>query len=64
MEDLYKKILFIKMKESQTQEDKEKIQKLQQEIDFLKRKSEKKNVDLPDLGYMEWLDLKDKENYG
>jgi hypothetical protein len=62
MENLYKEILYIKMKEHQTQEDKEKIQKLQQEIDFLQKKSEKKIMDLPDMGYMEWLEYKEKEN--
>lgn len=61
MEHIQKEILYLKMKETQTQEDKQKIQKLQQELDFLRKKSEKKNYDLPDLGYMEWLDLKDKD---
>lgn len=57
--DISKEILELKLKDRQTQESKIKIQKLQQELDFLREKSKEERKDIPDLGYMEWLDFKE-----
>lgn len=57
--DISKEILELKLKDRQTQESKIKIQQLQQELDFLREKSKEERKDIPDLGYMEWLDFKE-----
>jgi hypothetical protein len=57
--DISKEILELKLKDKQTQESKLKIQKLQQELDFLREKSKEEREDIPDLGYMDWLDFKE-----
>jgi hypothetical protein len=57
--DISKEILELKLKDTQTQESKLKIQKLQQELDFLRKKSKEEREDIPDLGYMDWLDFKE-----
>ena len=57
--DISKEILELKLKDNKTQESKLKIQKLQQELDFLRNKSKEEREDIPDLGYMEWLDFKE-----
>lgn len=62
MKDINKKILEIKLKDNQSQEDKLKIQKMQQELDFLRNKSKDQRLDIPDIGYEEWLEFKDREN--
>lgn len=56
--DISKEILELKLKDRHTQESKLKIQKLQQELDFLRSKSKDEREDIPDLGYMDWLDFK------
>lgn len=60
--DTSKKILELKLKDNKTQEIKLKIQKLQQELDFLKEKSKDERQDIPDLGYMDWLDFKNNSD--
>ena len=57
--DISKEILELKLKDNKTQESKLKIQKLQQELDFLRNKSKEEREDIPDLGYMDWLDFKE-----
>ena len=57
--DISKEILELKLKDTQTQESKLKIQKLQQELDFLISKSKDERKEIPDLGYMDWLDFKE-----
>jgi hypothetical protein len=57
--DISKEILELKLKDRQTQESKLKIQKLQQELDFLRSKSNEEREEIPDLGYMDWLDFKE-----
>lgn len=57
--DISKEILELKLKDTQTQESKLKIQKLQQELDFLRSKSNEEREEIPDLGYMDWLDFKE-----
>ena len=60
--DISKEILELKLKDTQTQESKLKIQKLQQELDFLREKSKDERQDIPDLGYMDWLDFKNNSD--